>query len=455
MDNNRFDDLTRGIAQRVSRREALKLFVAAIAGIGASSMLKLDGEELTIGTQTAAAQLSCADNNIVSLPCDQYYNYLRDCGVMCADGERLYGTGDPAAEGPTGQGCTTAPTIGYKYVRIPQIRVRRIGRNRWVVPSTTVSWQWYWSTPPIPAYVKFTPTDTSPCCGDLCKEQFIKAEEQVKAHEQGHVDILNGLRQEYNNEFKNGIDIGPVFGTSRENTLANFRQEVRLIQRAYKKEFFKRADIEPDIQAPIINCGVCKEADTSEVCCAGRCLPESLCSTCMSIGCDGNDCCDPTTNTCVDKCPDCQTCQSGVCVPVNCGDPCLVCQNNSCQPKCDACSTCSNGVCIPKCGECSHCENGVCSSCKATEHCCDGQCINLSEYKCCGSVNANFVCPSDRDCCGTSSCCNPKVEQCCGGVCVPYSASSCVNCHPCGTGQVCCIGPEGQVYGCDDANSCP
>src|SRR5690349_24996773 len=106
MNNNQFDNFTREFGKGISRRDALKLLVAAAAGIGASSILRMDGDELNIGTQTAAAKWYCAPTNFVSaFPCSAYITYRENCSVICPDGERLFKRGaDGKMHGA--DGCT-------------------------------------------------------------------------------------------------------------------------------------------------------------------------------------------------------------------------------------------------------------------------------------------------------------------------------------------------------------
>jgi hypothetical protein len=187
----------------------------------------------------------------------------------------------------------------------------------------------------------------------------------------------------------------------------------------------------------------------------------------------------------IEECPDCTRCNPDTfaCDPVVCPDPCQECKNNTCQSKCDACSICVNGncvstcpecttcnpntgacepcracqfcqdgACVDQCGECSHCgPEGCLPDCVTGEHCCGGQCINLSEYQCCGSANAHYPCPWGTQCCaGSQTCCDPTVEQCCGGACMPYGNSNCLvgACIGCGAGQICCLNENGTPHGC-------
>lgn len=249
------------------------------------------------------------------------------------------------------------------------------------------------------------------------------------------------------------------------------------------------------------NCGACEACNTitgtciplqcvnpDETCCRNECVDTSSnfqhcgacdhgCGRCMR--CENGECvqactacetCDFATNTCVSTCGACMRCENGECIQTctaceecidgNCRPKtcpaCTTCnpQTGTCEP-CTACQTCQNGTCVDICGECMHCENGLCvRTCTDEEVCCGDQCINPSEYKCCITSAGSFPCPPDWHCCASGECCPPN-WQCCGGQCVPYNSEHCANCFPCNPGQVCCIGPQGQIYGCDDPASCP
>ena len=207
--------------------------------------------------------------------------------------------------------------------------------------------------------------------------------------------------------------------------------------------------------------------------------------------CDVTQCqaCDPATTTCVSTCSACQTCQVGTCVdlcgpgthcengtcvsnctaceiydPVattcvsTCGE-CMHCENGACVRTCTACEVCdpATNTCISHCDECMHCENGLCvRTCTDAEVCCGDQCINPTEYGCCGGGESRYPCPVGMECCaGSQSCCDTTVSRCCGGQCVPYGNANCGECRPCAPDQVCCIGPQGQIYGCDTPANCP
>jgi hypothetical protein len=220
-------------------------------------------------------------------------------------------------------------------------------------------------------------------------------------------------------------------------------------------------------------------------CCHGTCCDDcQMCDpttgTCVST-CSACQTCDTVSGTCVSTCGVCQTCQAGTCVDL-CGpgthcDPatgscvsiCTACETydpatNTCVSTCLDCETCQNGTCVSvdcecqgiTCDECMHCENGLCvRTCTDTEVCCGDQCINPSEYTCCITRdNGTFPCLPGWHCCAGGECCPPN-EQCCGGQCVPYDRDHCANCFPCGANQVCCIGDQGQIYGCDELVNCP
>ena len=237
-----------------------------------------------------------------------------------------------------------------------------------------------------------------------------------------------------------------------------------------------------------IACPDCKKCNPA----TGTCDPvvcDDPCMVCQNNTCQPMDCgyCNHCENGgCVQNCPECTECNpdTGTCDPVDCGDPCLVCEHNSCRVKdCGDCNHCENGVCIEgcadqdtccgnqcvdtssssqhcgacnrACGDCMHCENGLCvRTCSDTEVCCGDQCINPSEYTCCITRdNGSLPCPPGTHCCASGECC-PSDWQCCGGQCVRYDSSHCSNCFPCGTGQECCIGPQGQIYGCVPEGTC-
>jgi hypothetical protein len=242
-----------------------------------------------------------------------------------------------------------------------------------------------------------------------------------------------------------------------------------------------------------LNCGTCSSTNALSSATAfsftsAVALQDGDCPLC----CDVTQCetCDSTTGTCVSTCSACQTCQGGTCVdlcgpgthcdPVTgscvsicnacenydpatntcistCGE-CMHCENGACVQTCTACEVCDSATntCVSHCDGCMHCENGLCvRTCTDTEVCCGDQCINPSEFNCCITRdNGSLPCPNGYICCSGGDCCPPNM-QCCGGQCVSYDVAHCAHCFPCNPGQVCCIGDEGQIYGCDTAGNCP
>lgn len=260
--------------------------------------------------------------------------------------------------------------------------------------------------------------------------------------------------------------------------MRDLRTQIRREEAMTRRNFTLEANKEPPQPRPY-DCGFCRPGGLDEVCRCGQCvsstsvvvlsaLQEDGCTVC----CDASKCeiCDPATNTCVSTCSACQTCQDGTCVDT-CGE-CMLCDNGVCVSTCGECTTCNpdtgacepcracqvceNGICVDHCGECSHCEpEGCVSDCVDGEHCCGGQCINLSQYKCCTTLAGSFVCPSNLDCCASSqTCCDPNVEQCCEGGCMRYGDSSCVAgaCIPCSGDQFCCLKADGSPHGCCESD---
>jgi hypothetical protein len=261
----------------------------------------------------------------------------------------------------------------------------------------------------------------------------------------------------------------------RAQIVADLRKEKERLERDNKqatKDFHKKTALGHDLPSPCTQCAPCPTGSGV----LSMALQAGECAVC----CNASECetCDSATGTCVSRCSACEMCQGGGCVDMcgagthcengACVTDCTACEiyettTHTCVSTCLDCETCQNGTCVSvdcecqgiTCDECMHCEGGLCvRTCTDTEVCCGDQCINPSQYKCCITRdNGSVPCPPDYHCCASGQCCLPN-EQCCGGQCVPYDTTHCANCFPCGANQVCCIGPQGQIYGCTDPNSC-
>lgn len=446
MDNKRFDELTRGIAQGVSRREALKLFVAAIAGIGIGDIFKFNGEELTTETQTASAAVACRPTNVISFPCNQLNDYIKNCGVIApitkTRKKNKRGYTEAQWQYPT---HSTRISTGVPYPASVQ-RGRRL--LTWCVDARA-TWQWTWKKPPVYTIMDYTPSDNA-CCATRCQKEFSEWRKAIEIHEQTHVLYMENALKKVNMHWQLKHIIG--CGTSPGTALRDLRRQTRLREAETMRQFNKEFNREPPTSRGH-NCNLCREAGLNEVCCSGQCVSlttagalsvahqDGECSVC----CDESQCqtCDPATNTCVSTCGECTTCNS---------------DTGACEP-CRACQVCENGTCVDHCGECSHCgPEGCLPDCVTGEHCCGGQCINLSQYQCCITSAGSFPCPSDMQCCPGGLCCDRTNQYCCeeGGVysCKTYGDSSCVfgACIPCSSNQFCCLKADGSPHGCCEAD---
>ena len=163
--------------------------------------------------------------------------------------------------------------------------------------------------------------------------------------------------------------------------------------------------------------------------------------------------CEPEPECSVDTdCSDCEFCQSGICVPVQCPDG-YICVGGICREICDCNTpTCerSGGACVSLDSTtcyCSPCEG----DCGSTSDCGEGcVCVN---GQCTANPCANATCNDGNDCgedCG-----------CLDGNCVPCAALSCTgdNCSQalgcdCGAGNTC--GPSTDPcaqYSCTETGS--
>jgi hypothetical protein len=65
--------------------------------------------------------------------------------------------------------------------------------------------------------------------------------------------------------------------------------------------------------------------------------------------------------------------------------------------------------------------------CSRRGQCCSGRCTTAGVCRC----------PSSRKPCGTTACCDPATQHCCGGACVPLSDTCCTIDADCDDGDAC------------------
>lgn len=177
------------------------------------------------------------------------------------------------------------------------------------------------------------------------------------------------------------------------------------------------------------------------VCCAGS-GGENCCNNeCVNINTDPVNC-----GGCNDSCEQCERCEEGICLSYceNITDCCVdVCcgANEKCCGVGEICidiSSDSNncGGCGLTCDGCSQCVNGGCvSGCANGDICCDGMCVDAA----CGGCD---VCPPGQIC-SNGFCCAPcSVGDPINGGCV----------NQCVSGQQCCNGVCWDFGCCDDGN---
>ena len=496
MNHDQFDNLTREFGKGISRRNALKLLFWGTLG---SIFLRYGVEEAN-----AAPQLACPDLNSwpdhhkkagclpqcpgipPAFPPNPPENIV-DGNVSCSEFRQIRRLG--ALLVPTWYDCNLCD---YAPIYEDSTNGMHSKRFQGSIPSFTPN---IYSSPKSgkvtaqsgPLKLSFSVDSAiykfewNPCCSTNrreCLDEYTRWQYELQHHEEGHALTNNAIVREVNN------NSSPCY----------FPQDIRSYEGTGNTQVEAEDDLYRNIQKHIdtIRCCMWDQARERIVEVHGsktRPVPEYVvhtmnCEKCPPGTCDGStyclsrelddegqaigQCCGPTEQcvnfTCQPRaCQDCETRNpsTGLCEPVDCGDPCLECRNNSCQPKCGgagACQTCQNGTCIDNCVGCMHCENGLCvRTCTDNESCCGDQCYNGSQFRPCGPAGDGcYLCPSNTECCaGSQSCCDTTVSRCCGGQCVPYGNFNCGECRPCNPGQVCCIGPQGQIYGCDDAVNCP
>ena len=462
MNNNEFDNLTRKFGKGVSRRDALKLlFLGAL-----SAVFPLAGVEEV----KAATQSTCSPRCPIPPPAfpDKPTDNIFDTSHTCLYVENIannvgvasyfwrpdnckYDLIPPGESTPPGEpleygGITPGSFDAQIPAFIPDFKNPK--PSQWTAKSPRLQFSWI-------AITHSYKLEWDPCCigSNECATAYKQWQDAIDRHEQRHADEYKKIANETNNNeicyraIKSFKGTGDSQASAEQDLCKKIQAEIDRVRACMADVARKRdliIDADPAYKIPHLDCTKCPPGQCNgSTYCAGQCCgPDQQCinGACQSIACP--DCMIRNPNT-------------GVCEPVDCGDPCLVCQNNSCQSKCDQCSTCSNGVCVSTCDECMHCENGICvRTCTDTEVCCGGQCIDPSQYNCCITTNnGSSPCLNGSVCCASGECCDPAFGQCCGGACVPYSAASCTNCFACSSpDQVCCTSGNGSVYGCCDAN---
>lgn len=192
-------------------------------------------------------------------------------------------------------------------------------------------------------------------------------------------------------------------------------------------------------------CQECKDGFCQDKHCDDCFACNALTGSCVPVECVnpeetccGNVCVDTNTDSqhcgrCDRVCGDCTHCENGDCVST-CAD-CQTCDaaTNTCVSTCSACQACQNGTCVDTCGECMHCENGACvSTCSDCQTCQNGTCVDKCG-ECSHCENGVGVCMPCAD-----------TEMCCGGQCInPSQYNCCISSSgslPCPNGQLCCAG---------------
>jgi hypothetical protein len=173
-----------------------------------------------------------------------------------------------------------------------------------------------------------------------------------------------------------------------------------------------------------------------QTCDDGNCVPCTEAGQCCVAGecewpCFGSTCCKPDG-----KCgprPDCTTCVNGTWVPCWKAGKCCD-TSNECVDIGENCETCNDG----KCEDCDPCEepvNGICTSCAdvGTGLCCEsGVCKALCTSGCCSNGQCELLCPDCHGCDLSGNCvndCDPEANECCvDGSCCEVTATGCVAC---------------------------
>jgi hypothetical protein len=156
-------------------------------------------------------------------------------------------------------------------------------------------------------------------------------------------------------------------------------------------------------------------------------------------------------------------------------DPALICCfADECAPRACQTATCNANS---RCVYAEQPDNQPGTLCLAQRVCCDGDCCETDEYKCCGDscifrpsccTNGQEGCPDGQKCCGGScipetTCCTnnvpgfcpPELSECCGGECIDPATECCGNNDPgCPPGETCVIHETFGPDCCPDARAC-
>ena len=151
---------------------------------------------------------------------------------------------------------------------------------------------------------------------------------------------------------------------------------------------------------------------------------------------EGLTCCD---DGCVNLASDLKNC--GKCGYDKCGD-CEICSGGNCVSTCGSGETCCNGQCVSATSINANC-GGVC--CEEGQICCDGSCVGVDEGNCGG---CGITCDGCSQCVdgGCVSSCEDGLA-CCGGVCQP-KCGPCQECDPVNLGCVSLCDPFNE-YCCN------
>jgi hypothetical protein len=175
-------------------------------------------------------------------------------------------------------------------------------------------------------------------------------------------------------------------------------------------------------------CQVCDPASgtcvstckSGETCLGGVCCPDAkVCgNTCLATACSATNCevCDPTQGKCVSTCTAGQTCLGGACCPTTnvCGNTCLA---TACSPtQCQVCDP-TQGKCVSTCATGEGCCSGVCKQLNTASNCgsCGNACGGTTNFCCPAGSTRALQCkrPTGATCSNNNQCCN----SCSSGKC--------------------------------------
>lgn len=310
MDGRHFDAIVRTVAAARSRRQVLRMLLGSAAGV-------VGGTVRHRGALPATATVTCRNDNLVTVPCAQLNDYIRDCGVICPDGgTRLRNHG----------GCTQGGVIKPVRRTVDLASPPKKRGNRWCAKRrVTIAWEV--TVAPQSTLIDYQPGGDL-CCPDVCQREVAEVIRQLTIHEEGHVAFFDLAAAEATGAWQQRL-FNECDNTPQKTKDALDDAERRAL-RATEADIRRTITTEPP-QARLIDCAKCAERQ------AGVC-PSSSGVTCATkdeccadysgqYDCLGGQCC-------LAKGADCTTgsCCSGNCQNANGGLRC-------CPPG----ETCPNG----------------------------------------------------------------------------------------------------------------